>query len=397
MGERNIARRFPRTGQDRYLQMIESASKKIRILFVEDSELDYELILAGLAAASTPVSSRRVEREDDLREALGGEDWDIVISDHLLPQLSASRALTIVKETGRDLPFIIVSGQMGEDLAVESMRNGADDYLVKGRLKRLPVAIERSIEAAKTRAARALAQQNLGDSERRLRAFALHLSEIRDRDRAAIRTEVHDEIGGNLLAARFAITRLQRIVAADAMSGAAGARLGDEIREAGTLVQNAVDASQKLYTSLRGNLLDQGIVAALEWRLTQLKRRTAITPHLSASPPEIDLPEQITVPVYHAAAELIENVEMHAECKNIWCAVFLIDGDLTIEIRDDGIGTSVEDLLSPAKFGVFSARERLGSVGGTLDFDTTYSGLETGTAALLTVHGAANMSSEPTT
>ena len=374
--------------------MIESASKTIRILFVEDSELDYELILAGLAAVSASVSSRRVESESDLREALGGEDWDIVISDHLLPQLSASRALTIVKETGRDLPFIIVSGQMGEDLAVESMRNGADDYLVKGRLKRLPVAIERSIEAAKTRAARALAQQNLERSERRLRAFALHLSEVRDRDRASIRTEVHDEIGGNLLAARFALTRLEKLLPAGAPEGAAGDKLGSEIREVGVLVQSAVDASQKLYTSLRGNLLDQGIVAALEWRLTQLKRRTGIAPHLSASPPEIDLPKQIAVPVYHAAAELIENVEMHAGCKNIWCAVFLIDGELTIEIRDDGKGTSVQDLMDPGKFGVFSARERLGSVGGTLDFDTTYSGLETGTAALLSVHGAAAMTSE---
>jgi DNA-binding NtrC family response regulator len=152
--------------------MTESPGKSFRILFVEDSELDYELIVLGLSNAGIAHDCSRVETEPELLNALQAERWDLVISDHQLPQLSAERALAVVKRFSEDLPFIIVSGQMGEDLAVESMRNGADDYLVKGRLKRLPVAIERSIEAAKTRAARNLAQQNLQASERRLRAFA---------------------------------------------------------------------------------------------------------------------------------------------------------------------------------------------------------------------------------
>jgi signal transduction histidine kinase len=366
--------------------MTNSVSKSFRILFVEDSELDYELILAGLSSANLQINSKRVENEADLLAALKDDVWDLVISDHLLPQLSAERALDIVKNSGKDLPFIIVSGQMGEDLAVESMRNGADDYLVKGRLKRLPVAIERSIEAAKTRAARNLAQQNLQTSERRLRAFALHLADVRERDRATIRTEVHDEIGGNLLAARFALTRLERIVAGGGSADRQPAQLESDIREAADLVQKAVDASQKLYTSLRGNLLDQGIVAALEWRLTQLQKRTGIAAHLSASPAEFQLPENVALAAYFAATELIENVEMHARCSNIWCAVFYISGSLTIEIRDDGQGCTLTELMNPTKFGVFSARERIGSVGGTLDFDTTYTGLETGTAGLITIN-----------
>jgi signal transduction histidine kinase len=317
------------------------------------------------------VDSKRVENEPELIAALRDEVWDLVISDHLLPQLSAARALEIVKNSGKDLPFIIVSGQMGEDLAVESMRNGADDYLVKGRLKQLPVAIERSIEAAKTRTARTLAQQNLQTSERRLRAFALHLTDVRERDRATICTEVHDEI--------------ERVVAAGS-AARQPVQLETDIREAAELVQKAVDASQKLYISLRGNLLDQGIVAALEWRLTQLQKRTGIAAHLSASPAEFHLHENVALATYFAATELIENVEMHAHSRNIWCAVFYISGNLTIEIRDDGKGCTLTQLMDPAKFGVFLARERIRSLGGTLDFDTTYTGLETGTAALITIN-----------
>jgi signal transduction histidine kinase len=366
--------------------MTESSSKSFRILFVEDSELDYELIALGLTNSGLILDSRRVETEPTLIEALAKERWDLVISDHQLPQLSAERALELVKQYSENLPFVIVSGQMGEDLAVESMRNGTDDYLVKGRLKRLPVAIERSIEAAKTRAARNLAQENLQSSERRLRAFAMHLSDVRERDRATIRTEVHDEIGGNLLAAKFALTRLERTIIGGSLIEPQTKQLEAEIHEAVELVQKAVDASQKLYTSLRSNLLDQGIVAAIEWRLTQLQKRSGIVAHLNASPREFLLPENIALAAYHATAELIENVEMHSKAKNVWCAVFYIDGGLTIEIRDDGTGCTLEQIMNPSRFGVFSARERIGAVGGTLDFDTTYTGLETGTVAMVTIN-----------
>ena len=372
--------------------MTESPGKSFRILFVEDSELDYELIVLGLSNAGMTLDCRRVETEPTLLDALHTERWDLVISDHQLPQLSAERALAVVKQFSENLPFIIVSGQMGEDLAVESMRNGADDYLVKGRLKRLPVAIERSIEAAKTRAARNLAQQNLQSSERRLRAFAMHLSDVRERDRATIRAEVHDEIGGNLLAAKFALTRLERTITTGTLIETQTKQLETEIHEAAELVQKAVDASQKLYTSLRSNLLDQGIVAAIEWRLTQLQKRSGIVAHLSASPREFVLPENIALAAYHATAELIENVEMHSKAKNIWCAVFYIDGGLTIEIRDDGTGCTLEQIMNPGRFGVFSARERIGAVGGTLDFDTTYTGLETGTVVMVTINNVEQLS-----
>ncbi|MCA3002531.1 MAG: response regulator [Rhodocyclaceae bacterium] len=371
--------------------MTDSSSKSFRILFVEDSELDYELIVLGLINAGLALDARRVETELMLIDALTSERWDLVVSDHQLPQLSAECALAIVKQFSEDLPFIIVSGQMGEDLAVESMRNGADDYLVKGRLKRLPVAIERSIEAAKTRAARNLAQQNLLSSERRLRAFAMHLSDVRERDRAAIRTEVHDEIGGNLLAAKFALTRLERMIATSPLVEPQLKQLDAEIHEAAELVQKAVDASQKLYTSLRSNLLDQGIVAAIEWRLTQLQKRSGIVAHLSASPREFALPDNIALAAYHAVGELIENVEMHSKAQYVRCAVFYIDGGLTIVISDDGVGCTLEQIMNPSRFGIFSARERISSVGGTLEFDTTYTGLETGTVAMVIIDNVGQM------
>jgi signal transduction histidine kinase len=85
---------------------------------------------------------------------------------------------------------------------------------------------------------------------------------------------------------------------------------------------------------------------------------------------------------------------MHARSRNIWCAVFYIDGSLSIEVRDDGQGCTLNELMNPTKFGVFSARERIGSVGGSIDFDTTYTGLDTGTVALITIDHVGQVAAE---
>ena len=95
-----------------------------RILVVEDSELDYEILIATLARTGRTISSKRVETANEMADALKDETWDAVISDHNLPQFSSQGALATLKASGLDLPFIIVSGDIGEDVAVEAMRNG---------------------------------------------------------------------------------------------------------------------------------------------------------------------------------------------------------------------------------------------------------------------------------
>jgi signal transduction histidine kinase len=142
----------------------------LRALVVEDSASDYEYVLAVLREAGREVHARRVEDEPGMARALAEAQWDVVIADHKLPRFSAAAALATLRRSGQDLPFIIVSGTIGEEAAVQAMLAGADDYVMKGNLLRLAPAVDRSMRTAESRIRRREAERALRDREERLRA-----------------------------------------------------------------------------------------------------------------------------------------------------------------------------------------------------------------------------------
>lgn len=123
-------------------------TKPLHILIIEDSEDDALLLLHELKRGGHEPVSERVETPEDMKAALEVGGWDVIISDYVLPRFSGLAALKILKECGRDIPFIIVSGNIGEDIAVEAMKAGAHDYIIKGNLKRLIPAVERGLREA---------------------------------------------------------------------------------------------------------------------------------------------------------------------------------------------------------------------------------------------------------
>src|SRR5216683_5638468 len=134
---------------------------------VEDSLADAMLVEWEFKNAGYEAGVRRVETESELRTALDEETWDVVTCDYRLPQFSAPAALELVRNHGADVPFIVISGTVGEDTAVEMMRAGAHDYLMKGNLARLGPALERELRDAADRAQRRQVQQALRSSEER--------------------------------------------------------------------------------------------------------------------------------------------------------------------------------------------------------------------------------------
>ncbi len=134
-------------------------------MLVEDSDNDGRLIAHALRALGRLVTLRRVGSAASLREALGIEAWDLVLGDWNIPAFGALEALAIVKESGRDLPFVLVSGTIGEEAAVEAIRAGASDYVLKDRLARLVPTIERELGERRLRAARGQVEEALRASE----------------------------------------------------------------------------------------------------------------------------------------------------------------------------------------------------------------------------------------
>jgi signal transduction histidine kinase len=137
----------------------------LRVLLVDDNPRDAELILLELGQAGRELVCRRVETPEQMAAALA-DPWDVVISDYVLASFNATAAFSMVRERNLDLPFIVVSDTIGDEVAMEAMRTGVHDFLLKGQLRRLPAAIERELREAAIRAERRKIQEQLLISDR---------------------------------------------------------------------------------------------------------------------------------------------------------------------------------------------------------------------------------------
>lgn len=124
---------------------------EIHVLIVEDSEDDAYLVERQLRRQGISAACRRVDTAHDMRAALAEGYWDLIVSDYLLPEFNAIGAMQVYRESGLDIPFIVVSGSIGEQVAVEAMKNGVHDYMMKENLSRLGVTVERELREARNR------------------------------------------------------------------------------------------------------------------------------------------------------------------------------------------------------------------------------------------------------
>ena len=139
---------------------------RLRVLHVEDSEDDSALIMRELRKGGFEASWERVDTQAAFKNALRTKDWDVIISDYALPRYNGLTALADTREVGKDIPFILVSGTIGEAVAVNAMRAGAQDYVLKDSLGRLPLAVGREVREAELRAAQRKMSEQLAISER---------------------------------------------------------------------------------------------------------------------------------------------------------------------------------------------------------------------------------------
>jgi PAS domain S-box-containing protein len=144
-------------------------SKPVKILVVEDSESDTKMIVRALRRGGFDPAHKRVQDAAALEATLGQEHWDAVVSDLKMPGFSGADALSILQSAGLDIPFILISGAVGEEVAVEAMKSGASDYVMKNNIARLAPALERQLADAAVRAAHRQTQRELVESEDRFR------------------------------------------------------------------------------------------------------------------------------------------------------------------------------------------------------------------------------------
>lgn len=351
-------------------------SRPLRVLHLEDSELDHELALAHLTRGGLTLDCRRVESRDEFAAALD-EPWDLVLSDYNLPGFSGIEALQILRRRGLELPFVLVSGEIGEETAVDAMRNGASDYLLKANLARLAPAVEHAIEAAESRRAHAAADREVAASQARLSALARHLQTSIEAERTAIAREIHDDVGGSLTALKFDLDWMRRHAETPAMQ--------QRVVAATELLTHAIDASKRVMHNLRPAILEQGLVAALQWMARNFERRTGLVCRFHTSHETLALPAGVPLVAYRTAQEALTNVSKHAAASQVRIELVVGAGVLSLEITDDGRGLSAADRAKEQSFGLRGLHERAATVGGWVDLSSS----ARGTSLILSVPLAA--------
>jgi signal transduction histidine kinase len=340
-------------------------SRSLRVLHIEDSELDHELAMAHLRRGGAEIQSRRVDSEQEFRAALR-ERWDVILSDFNIPGFSGLHALDILRDSGIQVPFILVSGEIGEDVAVQAMRNGAADYLLKANLARLAPATEHAIDAFETLRARQRADRELAASRQRLSELAQHLQTSVEMERAAIAREIHDDVGGSLSALKFDLAWMARHATTPELK----ARLDSAME----MVTHALEASQRIMHNLRPAILEQGLVAALQWMANRFERRTNVVCSFRTSHDNPQLPPGVPLVAYRTAQEALTNISKHAQATRVSIDLSLAQGILSLEVSDNGRGLSEADLAKARSFGIRGLHERATTVGGWVDLSSSAAG-----------------------
>lgn len=343
------------------------------ILHIERRPADQWLIKQALEQTGLKSEIWHAQSLADCEHTLQEHAIDLVLCDHAHADFNALDVLEKLQAHPAPPPLIVVSAPIGELAVAEALRLGAADYVCKNDLTRLPSAIACAIERQLKPLAVSSQHKEPSFSERRLTEFADYLQMTIEKERAAIAREIHDDIGGSLTAVRHDLFWLQRRFAdPDVLA---------HIQAAVDMLQQALNASQRIMMNLRPAILDQGLVPALEWLCQSFERRTGVMVQATLSL-QFDMPKSIELTAYRTVQEALTNISKHAQCSHVTVDVTDAGQCLTLEVADNGQGLTVQDRNKSKSFGLRGLEERARSVGGWLDVSSRPG---EGTAIILSV------------
>lgn len=338
-------------------------SPELSVLVIDESpgvtrEIERQLEEAGVAARVSRLESRA-----DLERALETVTPDLVLADYVHPELEGPVALRLVREKYADVPFIFLSDDLGEEVAVETLKNGATDLVRKDHLVRLGTAVRRALAEAETYRERRHAEEQLLKSHEQLRALTAYLQFVREEERTRIAREVHDELGQMLTNLKIELAWL-------------AARLPKHrrlLQDKAKQILGHADALahmvRQIVTELRPGILDDiGLVAALEWQAGEFQRRTGLRCTFVSDVAREKWDDDVTTALFRIFQETLTNVLRHAQATRVDVHLWQEDGTLFLEIADNGHGITPEDVANTRSIGLLGMRERAALLGGEISF-----------------------------
>ncbi len=337
--------------------------KNIHILLLEDEIADAELVKYALGQSGLTFSFGRVDTRDDFAQQLVESPPDLILSDYHLPGFDGLAALAVAREKFPDVPFIFVTGTLGEERAIETLRRGATDYVLKTRLHALAPAVHRALREADERGERKRAEERLRESSEQLRALSVYLQYVREEERTRIAREVHDELGQALSGLKLDLSwlagRLPR-----------GTKLlPEKIKEMSQHIDTTIQSVRRIATELRPGILDDlGLVAAIEWQGNEFQNRTGVFCEVVATIQDGELDADLNTTFFRIFQETLTNILRHAGATRVEVHLGEEHDCLVLRVQDNGRGITTAEIGDTKSIGLLGMRERAALLGGEVAF-----------------------------
>ena len=336
---------------------------ELHILLLEDNPSHADVVEHVLHEGGILFSIKRVETEATFREQLAQHPPDLILSDYALPSFDGLTALTIAKEKAPDVPFIFVTGTMGEEVAIETLKNGATDYVLKTRLTRLVPSMQRALREAEERRERRRAEEQLHRSHEQLRALTNYLQYVREEERTRIAREVHDELGQSLTGLKMDLAWLSGQLTRN------GRPLIQKVKAMSAGIDTTIQTVRRIATELRPGILDNlGLVAAIEWQANEFQTRTGITCIVTTTVTDTLWDQDFSTAFFRIFQETLTNIIRHAGATRVDVELAEEFGCLVLTVKDDGRGITEEEVSNTRSIGLIGMRERAALVDGEINF-----------------------------
>lgn len=337
----------------------------LHILHLEDDPNDAAIVQSTLTDEGISCAITCVQNRDDFMAAIECGGIDLILSDFSLPAFDGMAALEIAHAKWPAIPLIFVSGTLGEERAIDSLKSGATDYVLKERLARLAPAVRRAMQEVQERAERKLAEKKRKEYSRKLQVLSRRLVATQETERRHLARELHDEIGQGLTVAQLNLQALLQVPDT--------AALKPRLEKSLEVVERVLEQVRDISLNLRPSILDDlGLEPALRWLTIRQAALVGLQVEFHAEPLEQRLDSVIETECFRVAQGALTNVVRHAQAKIVSVELRKEDGQLHLRVRDDGVGFDVASLrekaVHGASLGLLSMEERAALAGGGLEF-----------------------------
>lgn len=335
--------------------------KPKKILFCEDTIGDVELMKNELKKANMKYEYRWVDTKEEYLIEIKEFVPDVIVCDYSLPTFTGMDALLLLKKSELKIPFILVTGNLSEQLALDFLEEGVDDFLVKSSFGRVPTAIRKAIAKKKLENEKERIGDELVQSQIQLRALLKKMQVVREEERSRIALEIHDELGQQLTALKMDIDWVML------KQKNPEPKMIERLHEMLKLSDSIIKSVRRISFELRPAIIDDlGLMAALEWKCAEFEEKTGVPclfiPHVK----DRKFEKQFSITAFRILQETLTNVVRYANAKSVTVSVSENEKELMMEIKDDGIGISEDDMINKKTLGIFGMKERAMMLGGNL-------------------------------